>query len=62
MALNSHNISPRFWRGAGAVERARLESVCTPKGVPRVRIPPSPQRKAQWMKVCCAFFVSCSVC
>ena len=25
-------ICVRFWRGAGAVERARLESVCTPKG------------------------------
>ena len=34
------NVDER--RGAGAVERARLESVCTLKRVPRVRIPPSP--------------------
>ena len=35
--------TPRpIWRGAGAVERARLEIVCGLYGPPRVRIPPSP--------------------
>ena len=29
-------------RGAGAVERARLEIACSPNGEPWVRIPPSP--------------------
>ena len=29
-------------RGAGVVERERLESVCALYGAPRVRIPPSP--------------------
>ena len=30
------------WRGAGVVERARLESACSGEPEPRVRIPPSP--------------------
>ena len=42
MPHNRRIFAYLFWRGAGAVERARLESVCAPTGVPRVRIPPSP--------------------